>query len=216
MILWWPTNSALTYQRLDDHHGRATVRADKRRTNNVTWCVCRVSIRRGHRRNVQQFTSQRQILFACVVGEQTILTDAVKAAGKNMQQKPPHELIRLQRHGLMARLALGKVIFPAKCPPCLIHRDQSRIRDGHPVVYSVTNRPAPPPDQQKGVWHTRHTIHSHVPIGDIHLANVLASANCAYSPKNCNSIGINTYPPWRLKSSLGSFECSSGQLPNPG
>jgi len=71
--------------------------------------VNRVSIRRGHRRHVQQFTSQRQILFACVVSEKTIVTDAVKAAGQKLQQKPSHELIRLQRHGLVARLALGTV-----------------------------------------------------------------------------------------------------------
>jgi len=51
---------------------------------------------------------------------------------QHMQQKLPHEFIILQRHGFLARLAVGAVILPAKCHAMLIHRDQARVRDGHP------------------------------------------------------------------------------------
>jgi hypothetical protein len=51
------------------------------------------------------------ILDAAAIGEQAIMADAMKAAGQDMQQETADELVRIERHGLAARLAIGSIIF---------------------------------------------------------------------------------------------------------
>ena len=63
----------------------------------------------------------RQILFARIIGNQPIVPNTVKATMQHMQQKAAHELVGLQRHGLVASLVLGSVILPAERHSRLIH-----------------------------------------------------------------------------------------------
>ncbi len=48
------------------------------------------------------------------IGEQPVVTDAVKAGGQHMLQEAAHELIRIERHRLVARPAFGPIVLPAK------------------------------------------------------------------------------------------------------
>jgi len=70
-------------QRLDDHHRRTTVNTNEGWSNRVGGRVSKLWIGGGHRCNLQQFTCQRQILLARIVGDQPIVTNPVKAAGRN-------------------------------------------------------------------------------------------------------------------------------------
>lgn len=78
-----PREWLLTHQRLDDLHRRTTVRTNEGRSNSIIGCIGGISIRPSHRCNLQQFTCQRQILFARVVGDQPVVTNPVKTAGQH-------------------------------------------------------------------------------------------------------------------------------------
>ena len=46
--------------------------------------------------------------------------NAVKATRQDVQQEPAHELVRLQRHGLVTRPSAGAVILPAERDAVLV------------------------------------------------------------------------------------------------
>src|ERR1035438_3871463 len=52
------------------------------------------------------------IVCAGSVGEQTIMANAVKAVGQDVQQEAADELVRIERHNAVAGLALAPVILP--------------------------------------------------------------------------------------------------------
>ena len=58
--------------------------------------------------NVQQFTCPVEMLAAPGIGKQPIVADAMKAAGQHVQQEAAHELVRIERHGLVTRLPLAR------------------------------------------------------------------------------------------------------------
>ena len=82
---------------------------------------------------LQQFTSPGQMLAADLVGEQSIVTDAVKAIGQDMQEKAPDKLIRGQGHGLMAIGFFGTIVFPLEGNALLIKGDQAAVSDRDPM-----------------------------------------------------------------------------------
>ena len=67
----------------------------------------------GLRRN-EQFARLRQVLSALGIGNQPIVTNAMKAAGQHVKEKPAHELVGSKRHRLVASTSLGPVVLPAK------------------------------------------------------------------------------------------------------
>src|SRR3954471_13623376 len=80
------TNRLPACEGLDDEHRRTTVAADEDGLNDGC------GLTRGLRRsrfgcNVQQLARSGQVVSARGVGEQPIVTDAVKAAGQNVQQE---------------------------------------------------------------------------------------------------------------------------------
>ena len=117
---------------IDDEHRRTTVLADERGRNGGNGLI---ALRRfssfGY--HVQQLTRACQIAFAPGIGDQSIVTDAVKAAGQNVQQETAHELLGIERHHLVARLALGSVVLPAEAHTTFIEGDQPPVRDRHAV-----------------------------------------------------------------------------------
>ena len=46
------------------------------------------------------------------IGEEAVVTDAMKSVGQHMDQEAADELVGVERHELVASLALGSVILP--------------------------------------------------------------------------------------------------------
>ena len=67
---------------------------------------------RDMRPALQQRARLGDILNAAAVGEQAVMSDAVKAAGQDMQQETADELLRIEHHELLARRAVEAVVFP--------------------------------------------------------------------------------------------------------
>ena len=80
---------------------------------------------------LQQFVRSSQVLGAYFVGEQSIVTDAVKATGQDMQEKAPDELVRGQCHGLVAITFFGAIVLPLEGNTALITGDQTAVGDRH-------------------------------------------------------------------------------------
>ena len=74
------------------------------------------------RRYVEQLTRSREVLGAPAVGEETVVSDAVKSVGQHMDQEAADKLVvglqptgltrGVERHKLVARVGLGPVILP--------------------------------------------------------------------------------------------------------
>ena len=80
---------------------------------------------------LQQFARPGQVLGAGLVGEQSIVADAVKAIGQDMQEKTPDELVRGQGHGLMPIALFGTIVFPLEGNTTFITGDQTAVGDRH-------------------------------------------------------------------------------------
>jgi hypothetical protein len=63
------------------------------------------------------------------VGEQTVVTDAMEAAGQHMQQEAAHELAGFTRHGLVAGASRCTVFLPAEGDAAFIECDQALVGD---------------------------------------------------------------------------------------
>ena len=103
---------ALAVARVFNHGHRSTaIRAYKSRLNGfsrqrfILW---------RHGNNMRQLPYPRQIGAAPVIGDQPPVSDTVKSTRQQMQQEAPHELIRAEHHGLVARRALSSIIFPVE------------------------------------------------------------------------------------------------------
>ena len=68
-----------------------------------------------------------------VVGEQSIVTNAMKAIGQDMQEKTPNELVGVQCHGLVAITLFGTIVFPLEGDTLLITGNQTAVGDGDPM-----------------------------------------------------------------------------------
>ncbi len=64
-----------------------------------------------------------QVVAASFVGEQSIVTDTVKATGQDMQEEAPDKLIRRQCRGLVAIALFGAIVFPLEGNATLITGD---------------------------------------------------------------------------------------------
>jgi len=84
-------------------------------------------------RHLEQLPSQRQILLAPVVGQQSVVSDAVQSGGQHVQQEAADELAGGRGHGLVAGAALGPVIPSPEGHAAVVEADQAPIGDGDPV-----------------------------------------------------------------------------------
>ena len=64
------------------------------------------------RRDVEQLTRAGKVLGAPAVGEETVVSDAVETVGQDVDQEAAYELVGVERHKLVASVALGPVILP--------------------------------------------------------------------------------------------------------
>ena len=127
----WRADRLPAGEGLDDDHRGAAVRADERGL--ATGYRRRRRRRRCGGDDVQQLACLGEMLAAAGVGEQPVVADAVEAAGQDVQQEAAHELVGLERHGLVPRAALGPVVLPTEGDAALVHGEQAAVGDGHPV-----------------------------------------------------------------------------------
>lgn len=74
-----------------------------------------------------------EVVLALDICNETVVPNAVKAAGKDVQQETTHELVGVKRHHLVASSSLGSIILPTESNATLIHGDESPIGDGDAV-----------------------------------------------------------------------------------
>src|SRR5450759_2649859 len=82
----WCRNGLSAHKRLDDDHWRAAMRADKGRSRGLNARGGRLRIGNCSGCDMQQLAGACQVLFARVVGDRSIVADAMKAARQNVQQ----------------------------------------------------------------------------------------------------------------------------------
>lgn len=61
--------------------------------------------------NTEQLSRLGDVLGTIAVGEQAVITNAVEALGKDVDQEAADELARRDRHGLEARCAVGAIVL---------------------------------------------------------------------------------------------------------
>ena len=73
------------------------------------------------------------MLGTYLVGKQSIVADAVKAIGQDMQEKTPDKLIRSQGHGLVTIMLFGTIVFPLEGNTMFITGNQAAVGDCDPM-----------------------------------------------------------------------------------
>ena len=83
---------------------------------------------------------------AIAVSQEAVMTDAVLAFGEHMHQEAPDELVRLQRHGLVAAGPVDPVVLDPEGDAVRVDPDQAAVGDGDAVGVAAEIRQ---PDLQK-------------------------------------------------------------------
>ena len=81
----------------------------------------------------EEFTQSLHLFDPAVVGEQSVVTDAVEACGQHVDEKAPDELGRSQGHGLVTIRMLGTIVLPLEGDTALIASEQPAVTDGDPM-----------------------------------------------------------------------------------
>jgi hypothetical protein len=87
----------------------------------------------GGRSDVEECAGCRDVLGAVGVGKEPVVADAVEALGQDMHQEPPDELVRLERHGLVAAGSLDPVVLVAERYAGRVGGDEAAVGDRDPV-----------------------------------------------------------------------------------
>src|SRR5262245_20003188 len=74
--------------------------------------------------------------LAAGAGEEAVVTDAMEALWKNVEQEAADEFVRAERHEALAVRTIAAVILVAERDAMLIERDQPTVRDGDAVGVS--------------------------------------------------------------------------------
>src|SRR5258707_655805 len=113
-------SAALEY--VDDDHRRTAVPANEGWRRRDCDYVVGTAADTG-RRDAQQLAYLREVLAPRGVRQQTVMAYAMQAAGQYVQQEPAHELICLERHGLVACASVNAVVLPAEGNAVFTERD---------------------------------------------------------------------------------------------
>ena len=79
----------------------------------------------------KQSATLLQLVSAHAIGQEAELADAHQAAGQHVEQKPTHELDRIQGHDLAP--AVVRIVFPLKTDAAILEGAESMVGDGHAV-----------------------------------------------------------------------------------
>src|ERR1043166_5092578 len=84
-------------------------------------------------RSIEQLPRLRDVLSTLGAGEQTVVTDAVEAAGHYVDEEAADELIGGERHHLGPLLALGTIVLPLEGNAFVVELYQAAVGDGDAV-----------------------------------------------------------------------------------
>ena len=103
---------------LDDEHRGAAVSAHKGGSGAAV-IGAGIAGRSGRRwrRLMKKIASGGDVALAVGVGEQSIMTDAMKAGGQHVQQEAAHELLGRQAHRFVARVSVFAKSFQRNVTP---------------------------------------------------------------------------------------------------
>ena len=82
---------------------------------------------------VEEFTQSLQLFDPGVIGEQTVVTDAVEAGGQHVDEKAPDELVGGQGHGFVTITRPGAIVLPLEGDTALITSEQTAVGDRDPM-----------------------------------------------------------------------------------
>ena len=81
----------------------------------------------------EQAASQCNVVGPVAIGEEAVVTDAVKSVGQDVDQKAADELVGIERHELVASVALGPVILPFESDALAVEGDEPAVGNSNPV-----------------------------------------------------------------------------------
>ena len=113
-------NGCGSHQDFDHVHGATAMRTNESRLESSDRHVGIFRLYIVVWQHVQQRAQLRQVVLAFSIGKQPIVTDAMKAARQHMQEEAAHELVRIERHGFLARTSLGPIILPTEGDTVLV------------------------------------------------------------------------------------------------
>lgn len=103
----------------------------------------------------KEHPAQSDAIPSMTVGEKAELTHAVEAGGKQVQEKPPDELVRMKAHDLLAITCIAPIILPSEGNMVVIKFDDAAVGDGDAMGCIGRDRRAPGPDRRKAALHRR-------------------------------------------------------------
>src|SRR5271166_2755870 len=119
---------------LDDDHAPAAARAGMRRGWRLVGAGgTRIGIVVLWRWHAEELAGARDVVGAGGSGEQAVVADAVEAFGQDVGEEATDELVRAERHDLLARAAVGAVVLVPEGDALLVERDQPAVGDGDAV-----------------------------------------------------------------------------------
>ena len=124
------------FEGFDDAHGRAARGAEQpgRRcgVDRVVGVVANVL----GRVDTEQCPGLGEVLGACTVGKETVVTNAVEAVGQDVDEEASDELLSVERHGFVSVFLFGAVVFPAEGDVVFVEGDETGVGDGDAVGVS--------------------------------------------------------------------------------
>ncbi len=79
----------------------------------------------------EEFSQSLHLFDTNVVGEQPVVTDAMKAWRQHVDEKATDELIGGQGHGLVSITPLAAIVLPFKGDAVFVAGDESAVGDRH-------------------------------------------------------------------------------------
>src|SRR6516162_1774645 len=94
-----------------------------------------VAVRAGRRRvgYTEEPAGQCNVVRPVGIGKKAVVTDAVKSVGQHVDQEATDELVGVERHQLVAGVALGPVILPFEGDALAVEGDEPAIGNSNPV-----------------------------------------------------------------------------------
>jgi len=119
-------------ERLDDDQAPATAGTREREDTRPVGCFGAFGVGRGSESS-QQFADAGDVGGAIAVSQEAVVADAVLALGKHVDEEAADELVRLQRHGLVAAGPLDPVVLDPEGDAVGAGPDQAAVGDGDAV-----------------------------------------------------------------------------------
>lgn len=98
----------------DDAHGAAATRTGRTEGGRLVFVRCRGG-GPGRRRRTEQHADAIELLLAVGPCEEAVVSDAMEAAGQDVEEKAADELARLQRQGAVAGGTVLAIVLDAEC-----------------------------------------------------------------------------------------------------